>query len=69
MISLTPCTHCTHLRPGGICGAYPLGIPVDIVKGAEHDEPRGDEERGITFELVPGSGRADEARRRLKGAS
>jgi hypothetical protein len=41
------------------CAAYPDGIPMEILFGHDHHEPRGDEVDGLTFEEVD----TDEGRR------
>jgi hypothetical protein len=58
------CLACTRLRPAptmpGLpratppvvtCDAYPSGIPVEIQRGGDHRQARGDEADGMVFEL------------------
>jgi hypothetical protein len=37
-----------------ICEAYPGGIPDEILFGADHRTPRGDERDGLLFERAEG---------------
>jgi hypothetical protein len=47
------CLACVRLRHDTAevesCDAYPAGIPRDILEGAAHNEPRGDEVKGRVF--------------------
>lgn len=49
----TQCIACTRLHHEtpeiATCDAYPAGIPADILAGAAHTTPRGDEVGGRTF--------------------
>ncbi len=56
MSGLPPiCTVCSHWRgESESCAAYPDGVPSDILLGADHRSPRGDEVDGTTFDLVEG---------------
>ena len=52
------CTGCSRLdversssvATPGFCTAYPNGIPMDILDGADHRKPRGDEADGLIFD-------------------
>jgi len=52
------CAHCqwfAHQSGTNTCFAYPNGIPDDIIEGrVAHDEPRGDEEHNVAFEVLHG---------------
>ena len=52
------CSFCRWFNHGGddfSCFAYPDGVPDDIAEGrVAHDEPRGDEEHNVAFEVLPG---------------
>lgn len=49
------CLDCVHFRGRALCAAFPEGIPIDIIQGAIHETPRGDEVDGITYEPVEGA--------------
>lgn len=68
------CLACKRLRHDTAdierCDAYPAGIPRDILGGAAHNEPRGDEVGGRVFKMAgtPGAQVALEAWEALSNA-
>lgn len=65
MKATPPCMTCIHYRDLGCCDAYPNGIPQVILHGRDHDTPRGDEVRGIVWELDPAKAETETVRRKL----
>lgn len=40
----------TSTQMAARCTAFPAGIPRDIADGADHRQPRGDEQGGLVFD-------------------
>jgi len=51
---LSICAYCVHFKAGGVCEAFPDGIPASILtmEDDHHNPIEGD--HGIQFELKPG---------------